>query len=193
MRKLSCARLGRGLVLPKDFGLQPIDMQEPGPRRRGSQRETKAIVKNQQIKTSNQNPVLSNECKVWGSWHLAGPAKGGPTSLLPRAFPGSPGGARPAVSSLSGQKAGPGVQWEGGHWCSSILNRPTSHPPGQERKLRLSLREVEKVPDQGRAEHPERLTSAPEKVNLRKGFSSEKSKFCFSSSAGCSVNGVGVG
>lgn len=65
-------------MLPKDFGLHPIDIEEPAPwRAKGASERPKQLYKNKQIKMSNQNLVLSNECTVWGFWHLAGPARGG--------------------------------------------------------------------------------------------------------------------
>lgn len=90
--------------LLKDSGLHPTDMEEPGLRRA-------KLHENKQIKTNDQNLVLSNECKVRvpGVW-LAPPGEIHPSVSL--AFPGSQRGGLP-VSSLSGQNVGPEVGWVG--------------------------------------------------------------------------------
>lgn len=55
-------RVGRALVLPKDFGPQPIDIEEPGPWcAAGARGIPKQLYKNKQTKGSHQNPFQSNE------------------------------------------------------------------------------------------------------------------------------------
>lgn len=84
-------------MLLKDFGFHPTDMEEPGPwRAKGARERPKRLYKNKQMKTNDQNLVLSNEYKVGGPWYMAGPARGG----SPLCFPCFPGSQRGWAASL---------------------------------------------------------------------------------------------
>lgn len=114
-------------MLLKDFGLHPTDMEEPGPwRAKGARERPKRLCRNKQMKTNDQNLVLSNECKVGvpGMW-LAQPWEAHPSVSL--AFPGSQRGGLP-VSSLSGQNVGPEVGWVGGHLVQFHLKQAENPP-----------------------------------------------------------------
>ena len=71
-------------MLPRDFGLHPIDIEEPGAwRAEGVRERPTQLYKNKPSETNDQNLVLSNECGVGapGTW-LAQPQE-----VQPLCFP----------------------------------------------------------------------------------------------------------
>lgn len=130
------AWLGRALVLPWDFGLHPIDIEEPGPRRaKGVRERTTQLYKNKPSETNDQNLVLSNACRVGGSWHLAGPATGGSAPRFP-CFSWQPEGRAACLLPVWTEcRPWGGVDGEV-IWSGSISNRVRTHPEAHEVNLR---------------------------------------------------------